>query len=119
MPRYYAEAEKTTNELEQMFIDEISMQKDIKIISLMQTLGHKALSIVKRNATADVQEVRHGKWIKDKSKRREDGEIYDYCCSLCNREAEKDYYNNCAVFTNFCPHCGAKMDGGFYDNIVL
>ena len=54
MPKYYAEAEKTTNELEQMFIDEISMQKDIKIISLMQTLGHKALSIIKRNTTIKI-----------------------------------------------------------------
>ena len=60
--------------------------------------------------TADVQEVKHGKWIKDERERRDDGEIYDYCCSLCKGQAVKGEYNNNDLFTDFCPHCGAKMD---------
>lgn len=60
--------------------------------------------------TADVQEVRHGKWIKDELQQREDDEIYDYCCSLCRGAASEGEYGNYDVFTDFCPHCGAKMD---------
>lgn len=53
-------------------------------------------SIVKNQPTADVQEVRHGKWIKSKNERK---------CSLCGYF----YFTNTDTF-NFCPHCGAKMD---------
>lgn len=96
MPRYYAEAEKITNKLEQMFIDEISMQKDIKIISLMQTLGHKALNIVKRNATADVQEVIYCKNCKNYWK-FENGAV------VCEE------FGGYIKDTDFCSR-GAKMD---------
>ncbi len=53
-------------------------------------------SIVKNQPTADVQEVRRGKWIKSKNERK---------CSLCGYF----YFTNTDTF-NFCPHCGAKMD---------
>lgn len=55
-------------------------------------------------ATADVQEVKHGRWI-EQVKIRKNGEprLVYWQCSLCG------------VFlgtntANFCPHCGAKMD---------
>lgn len=60
---------------------------------------------------ADVKEVKHGKWIKDVTKRRGDGEIYDYCCSECQGEAYEGSYGNNDVFSDYCHHCGAKMDG--------
>ena len=50
------------------------------------------LSIPKEN----VQEVRHGKWIKSKNERK---------CSLCGYF----YFTNTKSF-NYCPHCGAKMN---------
>lgn len=40
--------------------------------------------------TADVQEVRHGRW-----------ELYDIC-SVCGAQAEQQ--------TNYCPNCGSRMD---------
>ena len=46
--------------------------------------------------TADVQEVRHGKWIKSKNERK---------CSIC----DYFYFTNTKSF-NYCPNCGAKMD---------
>lgn len=60
--------------------------------------------------TADVQEIKHGKWIKDIREQRDDGEIYDYCCSECCELAAEDDYDNHAVLSAYCPHCGAKMD---------
>ena len=46
---------------------------------------------------ADVQEVRHGKWEKCKEC------CCEYRCSVCE-------YELCRT-TNYCPNCGAKMDG--------
>ena len=46
--------------------------------------------------TADVVEVRHGYWI--------DGKCGHYkICSECKQIADFDF--------DYCPHCGAKMDG--------
>ena len=64
------------------------------------------ISLVKSQPTADVQEVRHGKWIY------EDSDIgwADYKCSTCGEcyvlEAGTPQENK----YNFCPHCGVKMD---------
>ena len=46
---------------------------------------------------ADVQEVRHGRWIID--------EWNTPNCSVCGCSGIDDYYA-----TPYCPHCGAKMD---------
>ena len=53
---------------------------------------------------ADVQEVRHGKWLY------EDSDIgwTDYKCSACGNiistvAQDEDLYS-------YCPYCGAKMD---------
>jgi hypothetical protein len=48
---------------------------------------------------ADVAPVVHAQWIEDES-----GIII---CPKCKRG-----YNLIAKFTNYCPACGAKMDGG-------
>lgn len=47
--------------------------------------------------TADVEEVRHGMWIKHKEN------CLEYRCSFCE-------YEHCRK-VNYCPNCGAKMDG--------
>lgn len=51
--------------------------------------------------TADVQEVRHGKWID----KYNDG---DWHCSKCGAIVEKDEQNRHNWYR--CYHCGAKMD---------
>jgi hypothetical protein len=52
---------------------------------------------------ADVVEVRHGEW-----KETPTGWIY---CSVCGSEPpEESNYKS-----NYCPNCGAKMDGGVND----
>ena len=61
--------------------------------------------------TADVVEVRHGKWEKDPIAIRGVGEIYDYRCSVCTARAHKGEYGNYDYITSYCPNCGAKMDG--------
>ena len=73
------------------------------------TIGVKAL--VCRQPAADVVEVRHGYWFITE---------YEYfSCSECGNS----YYNGCestaeaksrlkdGLYDNYCPNCGAKMDG--------
>ena len=58
--------------------------------------------------SADVAPVRHGRWIERKSLHAESGIIAK--CSACQKDVQ--YLGNPL---NFCPNCGAKMDGGDTD----
>lgn len=53
---------------------------------------------VKNIPAADVVEVVHSKWIKRNNERR---------CPIC----QYFYMTNGTTVYNFCPMCGAKMDG--------
>lgn len=56
---------------------------------------------------ADVAPVRHGRWIYI-------GKYGEYECSVCHGIDTdcSDYYGSHIVTEqNFCPECGAKMDG--------
>lgn len=68
--------------------------------------GYDAIEIlteIEFSPTADVVEVKHGKWEK-KTFIIFDSEKVGYHCSECNTTWD--------VNTNYCPNCGAKMDGG-------
>lgn len=57
--------------------------------------------------TVDAEPVRHGRWM-------ENGEEYSFRvmrdrCSICGSTQGIDWMN-------FCPNCGAKMDGGSDDD---
>lgn len=56
-----------------------------------------------RLPAADVQEVRHGRWIW--SIMPVTGAI-EHKCSVC----ETPYYMAFAMIMNYCPNCGARMD---------
>ena len=49
---------------------------------------------------ADYAEVKHGKW------KRRGQEIY---CSVCKNESAFNPFG-ASKFSDYCPHCGAKMD---------
>jgi DNA-directed RNA polymerase subunit RPC12/RpoP len=52
----------------------------------------------------EMTERPHGKWIKHE---------WGYSCSVCGESNDYAYDNNIHKFTdNYCPNCGAKMDGG-------
>ena len=73
---------------------------------------HRALNRnIKQIPTADVVEARHGKWYKHDKKKHGDT---CYHCSVCENYALSD----CMVWelTDYCPHCGAKMDGERKEN---
>ena len=60
--------------------------------------------------TVDAKPVRHGKWIYGEGKSGNDG----YYCTNCHEHIKWNYKNESIDFIqkyNYCPYCGAKMDG--------
>lgn len=49
-------------------------------------------------------EVRHGQWERDNTRRKS----YRRLCTACGRVA---YHCGENLDYNYCPNCGAKMDG--------
>ena len=61
------------------------------------------ISDIKGMKAADVAPVRHGSWLEVREKRLF-GEHY-FLCSNCKSR------NGLMIPFNYCPNCGAKMDG--------
>lgn len=78
-------------------IDKENLLKDlITIYAPMQEQKDilvKCIKKVNEQPTADVEEVKHGEWLLDGR------------CSEC-------LANPLTTHKSYCPHCGAKMDGG-------
>lgn len=82
----------------------------------MYTAGlFKAKSIVEKQLTADVVEVKHGEWIKHKP----DPEIMKqfHTLGIAKGMSEKSIFWTCSCCKGwgtpahkYCSHCGAKMD---------
>ena len=67
----------------------------------------EALSMVYDFPTADVEEVKHGKWISQPS--MDDRYSRYYICSVCGRLEQVSHAYDIKTFSPYC-HCGAKMD---------
>lgn len=61
-----------------------------------------SISAIRRIPAADVAPVLHGRWLCVDT----DTEQF----FLCNRCKKKEYWES-----DYCPNCGAKMDGGAID----
>jgi hypothetical protein len=80
----------------------------IKAVNDIPMWGSVAAMLADSIPAADVAPVVHGRWISVAGKR-------DRICSRClHNEPYKNADDNAEVF-EFCPHCGAKMDGGDSD----
>ena len=64
-------------------------------------------SFIKNRPSADVAPVRHGQWY-----------MLDDCanaglyCSACGRRVHHEEFAYKKLKSKYCPHCGARMDGG-------
>ncbi len=87
--------------------DDIKREDAIKEANTWSMFGNDNLeSRLKRLPSADVVEVRHGKWshnyIKDGMKYTD---WFNLHCSVCG-EMQRDAWGK----WDYCPYCGAKMD---------
>ena len=68
-------------------------------------LTNYATLILREAPTIDVTPVRHGKWVSVPHKLAR-------VCSVCNRDEPYKFADIDADVYDYCPSCGAKMDGG-------
>ena len=70
----------------------------------------RAYAEIREMPAADVAEVVHGQWY-----------MLDDCanagvyCSACGRRVHREEFAYKKLRSKYCPHCGAKMDGGCED----
>lgn len=81
----------------------IAIEKDFEGVCVYDVPPSEAVSdferIVDSMPTIDAEPVRHGRWEEPYPL-----DIYDcYKCSCCGDTYDRTW--------NFCPNCGAKMDG--------
>ena len=67
-------------------------------------LTNYATLILREAPTIDVAPVRHGRWVSVPHKLAR-------VCSVCNRDEPYKFANINADVYDYCPNCGAKMDG--------
>lgn len=58
---------------------------------------------IDRSETVDAEQVRHGLWVENE--KEYSFRVMRDRCSICGSTQGIDWMN-------FCPNCGAKMDGG-------
>ena len=73
------------------------------------------VKILNQFPVADVAPVRHGRWIS-----LTDCSNAGVYCSVCHKKVYKEDYAICnrknKLRSDYCPHCGAKMDGERKEN---
>ena len=92
------------------YIDAEKIPNDSFFNGLTDKEKAKVLQWFLQAPTADVAEVKHGEWRKSQFvAHRGFYEVREFICSVCNKIYEVKQPCN---LMNYCPHCGAKMDGG-------
>lgn len=83
----------------------IERELAIEALSRGEGCGNVCRRAIERILAADVAPVRHGRWI-DKGE-------YAVCMECGGRSGiQYDGVEPIPLMTQFCPNCGAKMDGG-------
>lgn len=84
------------------------ISREAALMKLMQDgCSAKNLQSISDVPAADVAEVVHGQWY-----------MLDDCanaglyCSACSRRVHREEFAYKKLKSKYCPHCGAKMDGG-------
>ena len=103
----YIEREKVIDEIDK-WLDSVGY---VTVGKGLTSYG-ELIGCLEDTPTADVVEVRHGEWVKDRATIK---------CSCCGFGMFQDGYffmdgecfstNNDKYTPNYCPECGAKMDG--------
>ena len=60
---------------------------------------------------ANVAEIKHGRWETDKEDIEWGNALKRKYCTNCKKRPHFDKEERKFILTNYCPNCGAKMDG--------
>ena len=90
--------------------DGLSYHEDKQICNGQICTFLEAIMRVREQPTVDAVEVVHGHWVS--LTECSNAGVY---CSVCNKKVYKEDYAWCnrknKLRSNYCPNCGAKMDG--------
>ena len=67
--------------------------------------------VLEDTPTADVAEVKHGRWIYHERVLSHDGIISGYSCSVCEAFVHEETFDKDTFYKKYCGNCGARMDG--------
>lgn len=87
------------------YIDKNFLMESLNKLSAGQYELRTIKLLVALHPTADVVEVKHGKWF-----------LLDDCsnagvyCSVCRKKVYREKYANQKLLSKYCPNCGAKME---------
>lgn len=84
----------------------IERELAIEALSRGEGCGNVCRRAIERILAADVAPVRHGRWINAYSDIEPNPMFMYGICSECGFE------QGISKYLNYCPNCGAKMDGG-------
>ena len=101
----YIEREATLNVLRNLGSRDYRREKGT-IADAMKMIMHSAYT-----PTADVAEVKHGKWIYHECVLSYDGTISGHSCSVCKAFVNEETFDNDTFYKKYCGNCGARMDG--------
>lgn len=73
--------------------------------TISKDYGYVADSFYKDCPLPDVEKVKRGSWVDAYI-----SGVHHYRCTSCGEYTEAIWHSNFDY--NFCPNCGAKMDGG-------
>ena len=68
-------------------------------------------SMITEDLYVDAEPVRHGKWVDSEAFKRPWFRHHIFECSVCRNTLDMDGVNAGRGDANYCPNCGAKMDG--------
>lgn len=89
----------------------IEREKALNALSAGQGCGVICYRAISRIPAADFAPVRHGRWLtweeQFPGKLPKKKNSLGVFCDQCNKHSDS--------MTDYCPNCGAKMDGGYGD----
>lgn len=91
--------------------DIVYMVKDGELLAPVQLRGQEVRMVLQR--LADFEDARQGEWLNFS------GDYSMAECSKCGEcydvspveKPKKEYFDLFCQFYNYCPYCGARMDG--------
>lgn len=80
---------------------DLSLGRNRELVQFDKDCKQNAIDMLKKAPTVDAEPVRHGHWVGIDD---EPCEVWE--CDMCGYiyESDQQWYN-------YCPNCGAKMDG--------
>ena len=92
---------------------ELEKVLDDSNIITVQTKEYGSIEVIPVNTITDielvdVQPAKLGKWVCEFY--NDVFDVYQADCSVCKREST-DKYDKVSEVYEYCPHCGARMDG--------